>query len=138
MPHLALGRLRAVFDFRQQRGFDPDAAMRDLLGVGLGLADQRFQARLQLGGRCFIEAVVDLAGINQVVALQPAEIDAVELVCLQREAGDRQRLALRAGFLDPVIAAAGRIAAGRTAPSGTSVTEYRALCVPKTLSELMR
>jgi hypothetical protein len=50
MPHLALGGFGAVFDFREQRRLDPDAAMRDLFGVGLALADQRFQARLQLGG----------------------------------------------------------------------------------------
>jgi hypothetical protein len=42
MRHLALGRLRAVLDFGQQRRLDPDATMRDLLGVGLRLADQRF------------------------------------------------------------------------------------------------
>jgi hypothetical protein len=47
-----------------------------------------------------IEAVVDLAGTHQVIALQPAEMDTVELVDLQREAGDRQCLTLRAGFLD--------------------------------------
>jgi hypothetical protein len=48
--------------------------------------------------------VVNLAGLDEVVALQPAEIDAVELVGLQRKPGNRQCLALRAGFLDPVIA----------------------------------
>jgi hypothetical protein len=51
MPHLALGGFGAVLDLRQQGRFDPDAAMRDLLDVGLGIADQRLQARLQLGGR---------------------------------------------------------------------------------------
>jgi hypothetical protein len=51
MPHFTFGRLRPVFDLRQHRRLDPDAAMRDLFGVGLGLADQRFQARLQLGRR---------------------------------------------------------------------------------------
>jgi hypothetical protein len=78
--------------------------MRDLFGVGLGFADQRCQARLQLGGRRLIKAVVNFAGVDEVIALAPAEIDAVELVSLQREASDRQRLALLAGFLNPVIA----------------------------------
>jgi hypothetical protein len=81
--------------------------MRDLFCVGLCLADQRFQPRLQLGGRRFIEAVVDLAGIDQALALQPAEIDAIELVRFEREAGDPQSLALCAGFLDPIVVAAG-------------------------------
>jgi hypothetical protein len=55
--------------------------------------------------------VVDLAGIDQVVALAPADINAVELVFLQCKAGDRQRLALSAGFLYPVVAAARQIPA---------------------------
>ena len=41
MPYLTLHRLRAVFDFGQQLRLNPDAAVRDLLGVGLGLAYQR-------------------------------------------------------------------------------------------------
>jgi hypothetical protein len=53
--------------------------------------------------------MIDLSSIDQVVALAPADIDSVELVGLQREASDRQRLALLTGFLDPVIAAAGGI-----------------------------
>jgi hypothetical protein len=48
MPYFPFGRLRPVFDFRRQRRLDPDAAMRDLLGVGLGLADQRLQPGLQV------------------------------------------------------------------------------------------
>jgi hypothetical protein len=48
MPHLAFRRLRQVLDFRQQRRLDPDALMRDLLGVGLGFADQRLQPSLQV------------------------------------------------------------------------------------------
>jgi hypothetical protein len=53
--------------------------------------------------------VVDLAGMHQVVALTLAEIDAIEPVGLQSEGGDRQRLALGAGYLDPTTAAAGMI-----------------------------
>jgi hypothetical protein len=34
MPQLAFGRLRSVFDLGQQRWFDPDTAVGDLLGVG--------------------------------------------------------------------------------------------------------
>jgi hypothetical protein len=45
---------------------------------------------LQLAGGCAVKAVVDFAGIDEVGAFAPAEIDAVELFLLQREAGDRQ------------------------------------------------
>jgi hypothetical protein len=39
MAHLSLGGLRPVFDLSQQRRLDP-SSMRDLLAIGLGLADQ--------------------------------------------------------------------------------------------------
>ena len=85
--------------------------VRDLLCVGLRLADQRREPLAQFGGRSLVEAVVDLAGVDQVLALAAADIDAVPFVAVEREAGDGQRLALRAGFLDPVVAAAGGVAA---------------------------
>jgi hypothetical protein len=49
---------------RPQGKLYPHAAMRDLLGVGLGFPDQRLQPRLQILGRDFVEAVIDLAGID--------------------------------------------------------------------------
>jgi hypothetical protein len=55
--------------------------------------------------------VVDLAGIDQVRPLSPAEIDAVPILAVEREARDRQRLSLRAGLFDPLVAAAGSIPA---------------------------
>jgi hypothetical protein len=55
--------------------------------------------------------VVDLAGIDQVIALAATDIDAVPIVAVQRKARDGQRLALGAGLLDPVPAAPGEIAA---------------------------
>ena len=54
---------------------------------------------------------VDLAGIDQVAALAPGEIDAVPVFAVERKAGDGQRLALGAGLLDPIATAAGRIMA---------------------------
>jgi hypothetical protein len=74
MTHLPLRRLGPVFDFSQQRRFDPDAAMRYLFGVGLRFADQRLEPRLQVLGGCGVKAVVDLACIYQVVAFAPPEI----------------------------------------------------------------
>jgi hypothetical protein len=73
--------------------------MRDLLGVRLSLPDQRLQPGLEVFGRRLVKAVVDLAGIDQVLALVSAYIDAIEPVFLEREARDRQRLALGTGFL---------------------------------------
>ena len=106
VSHFSLCGLRSVFDFGQQFGFNPYAAVRDALGVRLRLADQRREPFTEFGGRSLIEAMVDLTGINQIGALAPADIDPVPFVAVEREAGDGQRLALRAGFLDPVIAAA--------------------------------
>ena len=92
MPHLALGRLRSVLDLSKQLRFDPDAFVRNPLGIGLCLPNQRLEAPPQLGRRCLVEAVVDLAGIDEVVALAPREINAVPFAIIEREAGNPQRL----------------------------------------------
>src|SRR4051812_13474706 len=55
--------------------------------------------------------MVDLAGIDQVIAPAAADIDAVPVVAVERKARDGQRLALGAGFLDPVPAPPGKVAA---------------------------
>jgi hypothetical protein len=49
MPDFTLRGLRAVFDLGQQLRLHPDALVRDALGVGLGLADQRLQPLAQIG-----------------------------------------------------------------------------------------
>jgi hypothetical protein len=85
MAQLAFGRFRPVLDFGQQRRLDPDAAVCDLFGVGLRLPDQRFEPRLQILGRRFVEAVVDLAGLNQILSLVPPDIEAVETVLFECE-----------------------------------------------------
>jgi hypothetical protein len=99
MPHPTLGGLRPVFDFRQQRRFDPDSPVRDPLGVGLRLPDQRFETGLQVLCRGAVGAMVDLAGVDQLPALAAAFF-------LDGEAGDCQGLPLRAGLLDPIVAPA--------------------------------
>ena len=99
MPHLSLSGFRAIFDFGQQFRLNPNAAVRDLFGVGIS------------GVRRACKAVVDLASIDQVPALAPADIDAVEFLAVERKTGDRQRLALGAGFLGPIVGAAGTISA---------------------------
>ena len=111
VPHLSLSRLRPIFNLRIDLGLNPDTLVRDALGVRLGCTDQGHQTFAQIGGGLRIEAMVDLTGINQIGAFASADIDPVPLVAVQCEAGDGPCLALRAGFLDPVIAAAGRVAA---------------------------
>lgn len=50
VPHLSSRRLRAVLDFGEQLGLDPDALPRAALGVRLRFSDQRRQAPLQVRG----------------------------------------------------------------------------------------
>lgn len=50
-----------------------------------------------------MEAVI---GVDEGVTFPAAEIHAVPVVSVKREPGNRQRLALGAGLLDPVIAPA--------------------------------
>jgi hypothetical protein len=51
--------------------------------------------------------MIHLAGVDEIVASAPADVDAVPLAFVEREAGDGQRLALRAGPFHPVVAASG-------------------------------
>src|ERR1700759_1118286 len=106
MTHLTLSGFRAVFNLGQKLGLDPDAAMGNFLGIRLGPADQRLKFFAQGSGRCFIETVIDLAGVDESLALAAAKIDAVPLAFIESEAGDGQRLALLAGLLHPIVDAA--------------------------------
>jgi hypothetical protein len=60
-------------------------------------------------GRGLVEAVVDLAGVDEVASLAAADVEPVPFRAVQRDAGDGQGLPLRAGLLDPVVAAARRV-----------------------------
>jgi hypothetical protein len=82
VPHLSLGRLRAILDLGQKLGFNPDALVADALGIGLGPSDQGFKPLLQIGGRDLVDAVVDFAGVDQIVALAPADVEPVP-VCTE-------------------------------------------------------
>jgi len=105
VPDLAFGGLRAVLDLRKQLRFDPDALVRDPLGVGLGFPDEGLQPSSELGRRGFVEPVVDLACVDKIGALSPSDVESVPLGAVEGEARDGQRLALSAGLLDPVVAA---------------------------------
>jgi hypothetical protein len=84
MPDFALRRLRPVLDLGEKFWFDPDALVRDPFRVRLRLADQGLQAFLQVGRGCLVEAEVDLAGVDEILALAPAEVDAVPLAFVER------------------------------------------------------
>jgi hypothetical protein len=83
MPHLPFGGLGAVLDLGEKLRLRPDAAMCDPLGVGLGLADERPQTLAQIGGRLFVESVVDLAGIDEILALAAGQIDTVPFLTVE-------------------------------------------------------
>jgi hypothetical protein len=74
MADLSFRRLRAVLDFGQQFRLNPNSLARDVFGVGLRLPDERFQSFLQFGGRNFVEAVVYLACVDEIVSLAPADV----------------------------------------------------------------
>src|SRR4051794_3065213 len=79
--------------------------------------------------------MVDLTGINKIGAFAAADIDAIPFVAVEREAGDGQRLPLRAGFLDPVIAAARGIATVAhldTTPSSPTLQAWANMSGPST------
>jgi hypothetical protein len=104
VPDLSVSRLRAVLDLGQKLGL-----VGDPLREGLRLPDERLESLAQVGSRYLVESVVDLAGVHQFVAFAPADVEAVPLRAVEREARDRQGLALRAGLLDPIVAAPRRI-----------------------------
>ena len=111
MPDLSLGRHCAILDLGQKLGFNPNALVADALGIGLGPSDEGFKPLLQIGGRDLVEAVVDFAGLDQIVALAPANVEPVPLRTIECETGNGQRLPLRTGLLDPVVRASRRIGA---------------------------
>jgi hypothetical protein len=80
MADFAFRRLCAVFDLGEQRRLDPNAAVCDLFGVWLRFADQWLQPRLQVLCRGGIEAVVDLAGAEQLLALLAADVEPIKPV----------------------------------------------------------
>jgi hypothetical protein len=65
MAQIALRRLHPAFDLGKQGGLDPDATVRDFLGIGLRFPEQRLEPRLQILGWCAVKAVVDLARLDQ-------------------------------------------------------------------------
>ena len=79
MLDLSLRRLRPVLDLGQKLRLDPDALMRDPLREGLRLPDQRLQSLAQVRGGDLVEAVVDLAGVDEVAALAPADVEPIPL-----------------------------------------------------------
>jgi len=88
VPDLSFGRLRPVLDLGQKLRLYPDALAGDPLGVGLRLAVQRLQPLLQVRRRGLVEAVVNFAGVDQIVSLAPADVDAIPFAFVEREVCD--------------------------------------------------
>src|ERR1700760_2175623 len=103
MPDFAFGGFSAVFDLGEQFGLDPNSAMCDFFCERLSFADQRFKSFAQYLCRGLVEAVVDLAGINELLAFAAAQINAFPFAFFQSESCNRKRLTLAAGFLDPIV-----------------------------------
>src|SRR5437764_15438346 len=55
--------------------------------------------------------MIHFSGVDEIIGFPPAEIDAIELAAVKREAGDGQGLALSARLLDPIVRAACGISA---------------------------
>jgi hypothetical protein len=98
MPDLSIRRFRAVLDLGQKLRLDPDALVGHPLREGLRFSDERSQPLSQVRCGRLVEPVVHLAGIDQVIALAPADVEPVPLAAVERKSGDRQGLALRAGL----------------------------------------
>lgn len=92
MPDFPSADFRPVLDLCEQLRLHPEAACVRSASRRLRSADQRLQPFLQVGRRDLVEPVVHLARADQVVALSPAEIDAVPLSFVEGEVGDGQRL----------------------------------------------
>src|SRR3954469_18445810 len=101
MADLPLGGLGAILDLGVQLRLHPDAP-RDPLCVRF--CGSWREALAQLGGWILVEALGVLAGIDQLIALAAAEIDAVPVAAVERKAGG-ERLPLGAGRLDPIAGA---------------------------------
>jgi hypothetical protein len=55
--------------------------------------------------------VIDLAGIDQVLAFSAGKIDAFEFAAIEGITSDRERLALRAGLFSSIMSSTGYIRA---------------------------
>jgi hypothetical protein len=108
---LSVGRLRPVLYFGKQFGLHPNALVRDPLTVRLSFPDQRREPSAKIGGRVFVESMVDLAGIDEIISLAAAEIDALSIIAIKCKASDGERLALRAGRPDPGPRSSGKTGA---------------------------
>jgi hypothetical protein len=86
MPDHSLGRFGAILNLGKQLRFDPDALVRDPLGVGLGRADKGLEASPQFGGRSN-QAQVELPRVLRCVAID-------EFLQMRRDVGQLQIAAM--------------------------------------------
>ena len=98
-------RLRPSADFARYSisASYPNSPVCDLPRVRLVFSDKRLHPQLQIFGGCRIKAKIDLARIDQIVALSPSKTKAVELAAIKRITGEGQGFALD----DPLFHASG-------------------------------
>jgi len=93
MSDLPGGRLRAI----SARSFGstqmPLWAVR--LAQGCVSRINGFNRFCKSAAETFVEAVIDLAGVNQIVSVATADVDAVPFFFVEREARDGKHLPLR-------------------------------------------
>ena len=100
-----------ILDLGKQGRLNPNTSVSNLLRERMRFAHERLESRLQIPLPMSIEAVVDLADINQFFSLLTRQIEPIEEAFLHREARNRQSFELSAGHLDPVVAPVGPLGA---------------------------
>jgi hypothetical protein len=90
---LPLANFAPIFDLRQQRWLNPDGLVSEILGIGLGLPDQRRQTLAQTRRRRCCRSHGRPYRRKPRLALETADINSVPLAAVEREAHDGQRLA---------------------------------------------
>src|SRR5436305_9084964 len=113
-PQQAVVSERAVFHLDLEVRFNPGRLrLPDGYVERRGAADQRIEALAQFPRALFGVAAADLAGIEQLAALAPADIERGDLARVSAElfdkGYDRQRIALLALQLDPALLPAGAV-----------------------------
>jgi hypothetical protein len=131
MANFPFRRFRPILDLGEQLGLDPDAAVGDALAERLGCADQRRETGAERLRALGDEAVVGLAGINQIGALASADVQPVPLVAIEGDVASAGSTKPGKGALAPIAASfLRRTATAQTKriESGNWISWYRPSC----------
>src|SRR5258708_4803383 len=99
VPELSVFGFPPIFNLREEIRFHPDRLPSP---VGLRFLDPLVEPLSQFRQVVACEAEVDLAGVDQLVAIPAAEVEPVKSTVLDRVTSDHQRLALAACRSDPL------------------------------------